>query len=125
MDGCSSHEGSIIGHELSSRRSRSRKLSGSRAWERASEADQGEGGYDVILMAEIPYSLLALKKLCALLKKVRFLFPCLRTMSQILMKLREALGLILSNFLTLSDSLGSNMGSAVLILKLLVSLFTY
>lgn len=73
MDGCSSHEGSIVGHELSSRRSR--KLSGSRAWERASEADQGEGGYDVILMAEIPYSLTALKKLYALLKKVRFLLP--------------------------------------------------
>ncbi|XP_031406769.1 uncharacterized protein LOC116215266 isoform X2 [Punica granatum] len=67
MDGCSSHEGSIVGHELSSRRSR--KLSGSRAWERASEADQGEGGYDVILMAEIPYSLTALKKLYALIKK--------------------------------------------------------
>lgn len=67
MDGCSSQDGSIVGHDFSSRRSR--KLSGSRAWERASEADQGEGGYDVILMAEIPYSLSALKKLYALLKK--------------------------------------------------------
>lgn len=68
MDGCSSQDGSIIGHESSSRRSR--KLSGSRAWERASETDQGEGGYDVILMAEIPYSLNSLKKLYALIKKV-------------------------------------------------------
>ncbi|KAG7029090.1 hypothetical protein SDJN02_10274, partial [Cucurbita argyrosperma subsp. argyrosperma] len=67
MDGCSSQDGSIIGHESSSRRSR--KLSGSRAWERASESDQGEGGYDVILMAEIPYSLNSLKKLYSLIKK--------------------------------------------------------
>ncbi|TYK16995.1 histidine protein methyltransferase 1-like protein [Cucumis melo var. makuwa] len=67
MDGCSSQDGSIIGHESSSRRSR--KLSGSRAWERASEADQGEGGYDIILMAEIPFSLNSLKKLYALIKK--------------------------------------------------------
>ncbi|KAJ1424440.1 S-adenosyl-L-methionine-dependent methyltransferase [Sesbania bispinosa] len=67
MDGCSSQDGSIIGHESSSRRSR--KLSGSRAWERASEADQGDGGYDVILMTEIPYSVTSLKKLYALIKK--------------------------------------------------------
>ncbi|XVF65448.1 hypothetical protein PTKIN_Ptkin09bG0250000 [Pterospermum kingtungense] len=67
MDGCSSQDGSIIVHETSSRRSR--KLSGSRAWERASETDQGEGGYDVILMTEIPYSLSSLKKLYALIKK--------------------------------------------------------
>ncbi|XP_028094271.1 uncharacterized protein LOC114294344 [Camellia sinensis] len=40
MDGSSSQDGSIVGHESSSRRSR--KLSGSRAWERASETDQGE-----------------------------------------------------------------------------------
>uniref|UniRef100_A0A5B7B1R3 Histidine protein methyltransferase 1 n=1 Tax=Davidia involucrata TaxID=16924 RepID=A0A5B7B1R3_DAVIN len=64
MDGCSSQDGSIIGHESSSRRSR--KLSGSRAWERASEA---EGGYDVILMTEIPYSVTSLKKLYGLIKK--------------------------------------------------------
>ncbi|KAK9289194.1 hypothetical protein L1049_017668 [Liquidambar formosana] len=70
MDGCSSQDGSIIGHESSSRRSR--KLSGSRAWERASETDQGEGGYDVILMTEIPYSITSLKKLYALIKKVGF-----------------------------------------------------
>lgn len=69
MDGCSSQDGSIIGHESSSRRSR--KLSGSRAWERAAnETDQAEGGYDVILMAEIPYSFTSLKKLYALIKKV-------------------------------------------------------
>ncbi|XAR71153.1 Protein-histidine N-methyltransferase [Bertholletia excelsa] len=67
MDGCSSQEGSIVGQESSSRRSR--KLSGSRAWERASETDQGEGGYDVILMTEIPYSPTSLKKLYALIKK--------------------------------------------------------
>ncbi|KAI4334609.1 hypothetical protein L6164_019276 [Bauhinia variegata] len=36
---------------------------------RASEADQGEGGYDVILMAEIPYSVTSLKKLYAFIKK--------------------------------------------------------
>ncbi|KAK6279384.1 hypothetical protein POUND7_019651 [Theobroma cacao] len=67
MDGCSSQDGSIIAQEISSRRSR--KLSGSRAWERASEIDQGEGGYDVILMTEIPYSVSSLKKLYALIKK--------------------------------------------------------
>lgn len=68
MDGCSSQDGSIMGQESSSRRSR--KLSGSRAWERASETDQGEGGYDIILMTDIPYSLNSLKKLCVLMKKV-------------------------------------------------------
>ncbi|XP_052207563.1 uncharacterized protein LOC127811599 [Diospyros lotus] len=67
MDGCSSQDGSIAGQESSSRRSR--KLSGSRIWERANETDQGEGGYDVILMTEIPYSLTSLKKLYALIKK--------------------------------------------------------
>ncbi|KAJ9178584.1 hypothetical protein P3X46_010459 [Hevea brasiliensis] len=67
MDGCSSQDGSIIGQETSSRRSR--KLSGSRAWERASETDHGEGGYDVILMTDIPYSVTSLKKLYALIKK--------------------------------------------------------
>ncbi|KAK6255325.1 hypothetical protein QQP08_014144 [Theobroma cacao] len=67
MDGCSSQDGSIIAQEISSRRSR--KLSGSRAWERASEIDQGEGGYDVILMTEIPYSVSSLKRLYALIKK--------------------------------------------------------
>lgn len=67
-DGCSSQDGSIMGQDFSLRRSR--KLSGSRAWERASEMDQGEGGYDVILLTEIPYSVTSLKKLYALIKKV-------------------------------------------------------
>ncbi|XP_050236893.1 uncharacterized protein LOC126686725 [Mercurialis annua] len=67
MDACSSQDGNIIGHETSSRRSR--KLSGSRAWERASEIDHGEDGYDVILMTDIPYSIISLKKLYALIKK--------------------------------------------------------
>lgn len=71
MDGCSSQDGSSITQEISSRRSR--KLSGSRAWERASETDQGESGYDIILMTEIPYSVSSLKKLYALIKKVSFL----------------------------------------------------
>lgn len=70
MDGCSSQDGSIIGHESYSRRSG--KLSGSRAWERGSEVGQGEGGYDIILMTEIPYSITSLKKLYALIKKVCF-----------------------------------------------------
>lgn len=67
MDGCSSQDGSILAQESSSRRSR--KLSGSRAWERAIGTDQGDGGYDVILMTEIPYSATSLKKLYALIKK--------------------------------------------------------
>lgn len=73
MDGCSSQDGSITGQpDFSSRRSR--KLSGSRAWERANETDQGgECGYDVILMTEIPYSVTSLKKLYSLIKKVGFL----------------------------------------------------
>lgn len=71
MDGCSSQDGSVIGQETSSRRSR--KLSGSRAWERASETDNGECGYDVILMTDIPYSVTSLKKLYALIKKVSLL----------------------------------------------------
>jgi hypothetical protein len=71
MDGCSSQDGSIIGQETSSRRSR--KLSGSRAWERARETGHGEGGYDVILMTDIPHSVSSLKKLYALIKKVSLL----------------------------------------------------
>ncbi|KAG6670574.1 hypothetical protein I3843_Q054300 [Carya illinoinensis] len=67
MDGCSSLDGSIMGQESSSRRSR--KLSGSRAWERACENNQAEGGYDVILMTDIPCSATSLKKLYALIKK--------------------------------------------------------
>jgi hypothetical protein len=79
MDGCSSQDGSIIGRESTSRRSQ--KLSGSRAWERANEADQGDRGYDIILMTEIPYSVTSLKKLYALIKKVCFfILGCLCTM---------------------------------------------
>lgn len=69
MDGLSSQDGSILGHESYSRQSR--KLSGSRAWERASDTDTGEGGYDVILLTEIPYSVSSLKKLYVLIKKVK------------------------------------------------------
>ncbi|CAN8286674.1 unnamed protein product [Cochlearia groenlandica] len=70
MDGCSSQDGSITGHQDFSSR-RSRKLSGSRAWERANETNEqgGECGYDVILMTEIPYSVTSLKKLYSLIKK--------------------------------------------------------
>lgn len=72
MDGCSSQDGSILGLESSLRRSR--KLSGSRAWERANDADNGEGGYDVILLTELPYSVPSLKKLYGLIKKVNLNF---------------------------------------------------
>ncbi|KAL4193873.1 hypothetical protein AMTRI_Chr06g179100 [Amborella trichopoda] len=68
MDGCSSHDGSCsIVQDSSSQRTR--KLSGSRAWERGSETDATEGGYDIILMADIPYSVASLRKLYALFKK--------------------------------------------------------
>lgn len=68
MDGCSSQDGSITGHDPSSRRSR--KLSGSRAWERANKTDTGDGGYDIILITEVPYSVSSLRKLYALITKV-------------------------------------------------------
>ncbi|CAN0899592.1 hypothetical protein LINGRAHAP2_LOCUS20366 [Linum grandiflorum] len=67
LDGCSSQDGSLVGQEIAGRRSR--KFSGSRAWERANDKDNGEGGYDVILMTDIPYSVTPLKKLYALIKK--------------------------------------------------------
>ncbi|KAL5215386.1 hypothetical protein ABZP36_006787 [Zizania latifolia] len=68
MDGGSSHDGSsIVGLDNCPRQSR--KLSGSRAWERASEADQADGGYDVILISEVPYAVNSLKKLYALIAK--------------------------------------------------------
>ncbi|CAM8893324.1 unnamed protein product [Rhodiola kirilowii] len=67
MDGYSSQDGSIIGHESSSRRSR--KYSRSKACESANETHKGEGGYDIILMTAVPYSTTSLKKLYALLKK--------------------------------------------------------
>ncbi|KAM0940654.1 putative protein-histidine N-methyltransferase [Dioscorea sansibarensis] len=68
MDACSSQDGSVVGHDSSSRR-RSRKLSGSRAWERASETDLGDCGYDIILITEIPYSVSSLRKLYSLITK--------------------------------------------------------
>lgn len=69
MDVCSSHDGSsIVGHDYCPRRSR--KLSGSRAWERANETDQADGGYDVILISDVPYAVNSLKKLYALISKV-------------------------------------------------------
>uniref|UniRef100_A0A453CAQ0 Uncharacterized protein n=1 Tax=Aegilops tauschii subsp. strangulata TaxID=200361 RepID=A0A453CAQ0_AEGTS len=69
MDGCSSHDGSsIVGQDPR----RSRKLSGSRAWERASETDPADGGYDVILISEIPNAVNSLRKLYALITKVSF-----------------------------------------------------
>ncbi|KAJ6793042.1 uncharacterized protein M6B38_410930 [Iris pallida] len=67
LDGCSSQDGSIVGHESSARRSR--KLSGSRAWERAIETDTGDGGYDIILITEVPYSVSSLRKLYGLITK--------------------------------------------------------
>eukprot|EP00262_Sarcandra_glabra_P012968 TRINITY_DN3466_c0_g1_i2.p1 TRINITY_DN3466_c0_g1~~TRINITY_DN3466_c0_g1_i2.p1 ORF type:complete len:352 (-),score=63.47 TRINITY_DN3466_c0_g1_i2:133-1188(-) len=67
MDGCSSQDGSAIDPDSSSRRLR--RLSGSQAWERASETDLSDGGYDVILMDEIPYSVTSQKKLYGLIKK--------------------------------------------------------
>ncbi|KAH9606870.1 hypothetical protein KSS87_019704 [Heliosperma pusillum] len=68
-DACSSLDGSITEHDSSAKPRRSRKLSGSRAWERASESHHREGGYDVILITEIPYSLTSLKKLYTLIKQ--------------------------------------------------------
>lgn len=67
LDGCSSQDGSVIGQENASRRSR--KLSGSRAWERANETDSENGGYDVVLVHEIPSSVSSLKKLHVLITK--------------------------------------------------------
>ncbi|CAI0397093.1 unnamed protein product [Linum tenue] len=65
-DGCSSQDGSVVAPESARR---SRKLSGSRAWERANESDSGEGGYDVILMTDVQYSVTPLKKQYVLIKK--------------------------------------------------------
>ncbi|AQK44486.1 S-adenosyl-L-methionine-dependent methyltransferase superfamily protein [Zea mays] len=72
MDGgSSSHDGSsvVVGQDYCPRRSR--KLSGSRrAWERANnETDQADGGYDVILVSDVPYAANSLKKLHALISK--------------------------------------------------------
>lgn len=68
LDGCSSQDGNNMCHETSSRRST--KLSGSRAWERGNEACAGdEGGYDIVLVNEIPYSASSLQNLYSLIKK--------------------------------------------------------
>jgi hypothetical protein len=62
-----------------------RKLSSSRACERAiDDVDASEGGYDIILMSETVYSIAALPKLYALVKKVLFpfshyIFRCIHT----------------------------------------------
>ncbi|KAK1289932.1 hypothetical protein QJS10_CPB18g00403 [Acorus calamus] len=69
MEGSSSQDGSVTGLESLSSRRRSRKLSGSQAWERASETDSGDCGYDIILMTDVPCSANSLKKLYALIKK--------------------------------------------------------
>jgi hypothetical protein len=68
-DGGSNHDCS--GVESGGVRRRSRKLSGNPAWERGSEMDQGDGGYDVVLISDLPYSVTSLRKLYALLTKVR------------------------------------------------------
>jgi hypothetical protein len=78
MDGgSSSHDGSsvVVGQDYCPRRSR--KLSGSRrAWERANnETDQADGGYDVILVSDVPYAANSLKKLHALISKVSSKIP--------------------------------------------------
>jgi ABC-type transport system involved in cytochrome c biogenesis permease component len=47
-----------------------------RAWERGSEMDQGDGSYDVVLISDLPYSVTSLRKLYALLTKVRLCSYC-------------------------------------------------
>ncbi|TVU08959.1 hypothetical protein EJB05_42387 [Eragrostis curvula] len=67
LDECNSQDGNNICLETSSRRSR--KLSGSRAWERGHETSTGDGGYDIVLVNEIPYSASSLQNLYSLIKK--------------------------------------------------------
>ncbi|KAJ3681132.1 hypothetical protein LUZ60_015621 [Juncus effusus] len=72
VDVCSSQEGSVVGGAGSegigkSASRRSRKLSGSRAWERGN--GQGEGGYDIVLIHEMNCSGNSLHGLYALIKK--------------------------------------------------------
>lgn len=67
LDGYNSQDRNNICHETSSRRSR--KLSSSRAWERGNETSTGEGGYDIVLVNEIPYSASSLQNLYSLIKK--------------------------------------------------------
>lgn len=68
LDGYSSQDGNNICHETSLRRSR--KLSSSRAWERGNETSTGDGGYDIVLVNEIPCSASSLQSLYVLIKKV-------------------------------------------------------
>ncbi|CAL5073361.1 unnamed protein product [Urochloa decumbens] len=67
LDGDNSQDGNNICHETSSRRSR--KLSSSRAWERGNGTSTGDGGYDIVLVNEIPYSANSLQNLYSLIKK--------------------------------------------------------
>ncbi|KAJ3687772.1 hypothetical protein LUZ61_016936 [Rhynchospora tenuis] len=72
MDNCSSQDGSVIGtgqEMMVGSARRSRKLSGSRAWERGNETGAGDGGYDIVLINEIPYSANSLQSLYSLIKK--------------------------------------------------------
>eukprot|EP01018_Ginkgo_biloba_P032653 Gb_16138 [translate_table: standard] len=75
LDRCNNHNGSGDNQETqrdsnqSQQVRRTRKLSGSRACERASDTDPSEGGYDIILMAETVYSQASMRKLYDLIKK--------------------------------------------------------
>nr|XP_043611286.1 histidine protein methyltransferase 1 homolog [Erigeron canadensis] len=66
LDSRSSHDGSVTGQDTPSRKLR--RLSGSRVWESSNDSNIG-GGYDVILMTDIPHSATSLKKLNGLIKK--------------------------------------------------------
>eukprot|EP01018_Ginkgo_biloba_P040386 Gb_36518 [translate_table: standard] len=75
LDGCSTHDGNADNQEThldcssDQQVRRTRKLSQSRACEWASDNDQSEGGYDIILMAETVYSPASMQKLNGLIKK--------------------------------------------------------
>eukprot|EP01018_Ginkgo_biloba_P000252 Gb_41160 [translate_table: standard] len=75
LDHSNSHDGSGGNREThkdsnhSQQVRRTRKLSGSRACERASDSDPSQGGYDIILMAETVYSLVSMQKLYGLIKQ--------------------------------------------------------
>lgn len=70
LDGYSSQDGNTI---CQSRRSTKLSGTGSRAWERGNEAYSGdEGGYDIVLLNEIPYSASSLQNLHSLIKKVSY-----------------------------------------------------
>lgn len=67
LDEYNSQDGNNICHDTSSRRSR--KLSSSRAWEKGNETSTGDGGYDIVLVNDIPYSASSLQNLYSLIKK--------------------------------------------------------